>query len=554
VVTLNLFNADGAAIIEKRRVTLPAKGLIRMPASMIFSGAAGLSSATYVHASADQPVLGFELVRNFTSPMQAISLRGDVVGLNAIAVGGKAAPVYISHLATGDEFFTLIGLINLGSSAQDVTLTAYRPDGAVYDGNGITNPRTVRLAAQGALRMTAQELFGFASAGMLTGWIKAEPASAPIAGFAGYGNLANTSFAAMSAQTQPRKTNAYSQVIQGLGFYTGIGLLNPNEVPTRVEVFSLRNDGSTVGVFRKELKPHEKVARLLQEMIIDGKEQIGGFIYVRSDRPIFTTELLGSTDGRVLVTFQPQPVTETFTPATGPNAWVNTDLDGDVFWRQGAFSGLSGGRQFINVLVVPTSAYVAPRLTRGRTTSRTAEEEDGKAAINGGFFDRPSTARGLVKIDGVQATNNTHAGSVFGILEDDYGPRVIRTIAKGAVFKEAYHALGGGPRLLRDGKVNIPTEGFSESTFINARHPRTGLGIGEDGTLYLVTVDGRQPGRAIGMTLPQLADFFLSLGADQAMSLDGSGSTTMWVNGYGVVNRPSDPTGERRVANCLIVW
>jgi len=44
----------------------------------------------------------------------------------------------------------------------------------------------------------------------------------------------------------------------------------------------------------------------------------------------------------------------------------------------------------------------------------------------------------------------------------------------------------------------------------------------------------------------------LSLGIHQGLNLDGGGSTTMVFNGA-VVNSPSDPTGERAVANCLVV-
>jgi exopolysaccharide biosynthesis protein len=37
------------------------------------------------------------------------------------------------------------------------------------------------------------------------------------------------------------------------------------------------------------------------------------------------------------------------------------------------------------------------------------------------------------------------------------------------------------------------------------------------------------------------------------INLDGGGSTTMWLKGMGVVNHPSDKTGERTVANALVI-
>lgn len=114
--------------------------------------------------------------------------------------------------------------------------------------------------------------------------------------------------------------------------------------------------------------------------------------------------------------------------------------------------------------------------------------------------------------------------------------------------------VGGLPRIIRDGKISIELAAEGVPThFSSTRHPRTAIGYSRDGKkLFLVTVDGRQPSFSIGMSLPELADFMVELGCYQALNLDGGGSTTM-VIGNKVVNSPSDPTGERAVANSLIV-
>jgi exopolysaccharide biosynthesis protein len=121
--------------------------------------------------------------------------------------------------------------------------------------------------------------------------------------------------------------------------------------------------------------------------------------------------------------------------------------------------------------------------------------------------------------------------------------------------------LGVGPRLLRAGRVSIPAaaEGLDPpqapsffGTFVAGRQPRTLAGVRPDGTLLLVTVDGRRPGWSAGMTLPEAARLMRSLGASDALNLDGGGSTTMTVRGE-VVNRPSDRAGERPVGDGLFV-
>jgi len=76
------------------------------------------------------------------------------------------------------------------------------------------------------------------------------------------------------------------------------------------------------------------------------------------------------------------------------------------------------------------------------------------------------------------------------------------------------------------------------------RHPRTAVGVSRDGrTLVLVVVDGRQPEWSIGMTLPELADLMIELGADAAVNLDGGGSSSFIFRtpeGLEITNRPSD--------------
>ena len=110
-------------------------------------------------------------------------------------------------------------------------------------------------------------------------------------------------------------------------------------------------------------------------------------------------------------------------------------------------------------------------------------------------------------------------------------------------------AVGGGPRLVRNGAVSVEhlRERFSNG-FAGKRHPRSGVGI-RDGTVVMVAVDGRQPGYSEGMTLYEFADLFIELGCRDAMNLDGGGSATMVVRDR-VMNSPSGGM-ERAVVNGL---
>lgn len=116
-------------------------------------------------------------------------------------------------------------------------------------------------------------------------------------------------------------------------------------------------------------------------------------------------------------------------------------------------------------------------------------------------------------------------------------------------------SVGGWPRLVQDG-ANVGVRADSlEGTFPRfsaARHPRSAIALSRDSTqLMLVVVDGRRPW-SVGMSLGELGDALIALGASQAMNLDGGGSSALWVRGE-IVNFPSDPTGERAVGNALVI-
>jgi len=116
-------------------------------------------------------------------------------------------------------------------------------------------------------------------------------------------------------------------------------------------------------------------------------------------------------------------------------------------------------------------------------------------------------------------------------------------------------AVGGWPRVVLDG-VNVGNVADSlEGTFPRfsaGRHPRSAIALSRDSTqLLLIVVDGRRPW-SVGMSLAELGDLLIALGAGQGMNLDGGGSSALWVAGR-VVNYPSDPGGERAVGNALVV-
>ena len=125
----------------------------------------------------------------------------------------------------------------------------------------------------------------------------------------------------------------------------------------------------------------------------------------------------------------------------------------------------------------------------------------------------------------------------------------IRT--EGFDWEKIENVIGGGPVLVKDGKVavNAEAEGFPAS-FYAKRHPRTMIGKTQEGDIWLVVVDGRQE-ISSGATLEEGAKLMIQLGCSDALNLDGGGSTNLSLLGLSV-NRPSDGA-ERPVSTGILV-
>ena len=119
--------------------------------------------------------------------------------------------------------------------------------------------------------------------------------------------------------------------------------------------------------------------------------------------------------------------------------------------------------------------------------------------------------------------------------------------ANGSVGAE--DVVSGSALLLKGGVVQYPPKC---SLDLCNRNPRSAVGVTATGRIILLVVDGRQSGSA-GYTLYELGKELQALGALDAVNLDGGGSATMWVKGLGVVNHPTDSSGERAVSNAIVV-
>lgn len=185
---------------------------------------------------------------------------------------------------------------------------------------------------------------------------------------------------------------------------------------------------------------------------------------------------------------------------------------------------------------------------------RWCREEGARNAIVGGFFDRPAgIPLGELRIGGAQVGSipfDRPWGKIRACLQIDQAgtPRIARRNELAAA--PGGDVLQAGPLLVADGLHAVSeaadAEGFSagarqfDSDITRGRYPRAALAL--DGSRMLaVACDGRTA-RDAGMTLTELADALIGLGATDALNLDGGGSASL-VCGGRLRNRPREEHG-----------
>lgn len=120
-------------------------------------------------------------------------------------------------------------------------------------------------------------------------------------------------------------------------------------------------------------------------------------------------------------------------------------------------------------------------------------------------------------------------------------------------------AIGGGPVLLQNGKIDIYNneERMFMGKAIADLHPRTAMGYTDKGELVILVVEGRHKNVSAGVSLIQLAAMMQSLGCVEALNLDGGGSTCMLIQGKPVIRvsdiKDGEPT-QRPVPGVFMVY
>jgi exopolysaccharide biosynthesis protein len=183
-------------------------------------------------------------------------------------------------------------------------------------------------------------------------------------------------------------------------------------------------------------------------------------------------------------------------------------------------------------------------------TSRMAKRVGAIVAINGDYYGY--RFRGLIIRNGRlyldtprsapdnMAMNINSNGTLSSVLEgSSSGEDILKT--------GVLHSYSFGPVLVDQGEIQS-----LKSNYAAKKNPRTAIGMIEPYHYVIVVADGRTT-QSPGLSMKELAQTFVDLGATFAYNLDGGGSSALWFQNK-IVNKPTfDGTkfGERAVSDAL---
>ncbi len=105
-----------------------------------------------------------------------------------------------------------------------------------------------------------------------------------------------------------------------------------------------------------------------------------------------------------------------------------------------------------------------------------------------------------------------------------------------AKWNDTTTILGAGPRLIRDGKIEVTHVEEEFRPDVLARGPRTTIGIDAQGNLLILVIEAWHD-KIRGMTLDSVAAEIQRAGAVEAINLDGGSSTVLWVKGKALTHK-----------------
>ena len=371
------------------------------------------------------------------------------------------------------------------------------------------------LEAGEVLREDLEGMFGFAGESILDGWLRVESTSEAIHGAISYSIPALGSIASVASVASGTRSAVFSHIATTFNFFMGVAVLNGGKLVANVQIVAVKQDGTVLGSFRTTLAPGQRLSRTLTEMIPAAGDQAGGFILIKSDVPVFLTNVFGNLVSGVLSNVPPQPAPEEFE--------VETQTEPIEVSPPLAIVPVAGMQQF--EVMGPAGA-----------STWSVNGEEGGGALQGtvdgtGRYTAPAQVPGALPVVVTARIGEDTAGASTDVLSrevllGDLG--IVQSVAYLSGLAKVYTAelsLGAGPQksvagvsqssTIFDVTAGLPSQ---VAEFAGEDIPKMIAFAGSDGKEYLLLA-GRTTGRVLRLEPETQQTTTVVTGLDEPVSL-----------------------------------
>jgi len=289
----DLIGPDGHVTGHSQPYLIGPKRVLQRDLSVFFAEEVGNHSGGYIRVRVEsgEGVVAAAVVRlssNTTFSLNALYPESSMV-------------LYSAQIASTPGYFTNIKLINSGDVTRTVAIR-----GVSNTGGSLGTPKTVELLAGSTYSEDVASLLGLASSAQMLGSLKVEADGPGVVGDVVFGEPGSLGYvAALPLQGTPFTKALFSHVANGLGYFTGLAIYNPNASSANVLIKIYSKDGVPIGQKLESIDAGERLSKLLPEIVSASAGQLGGYVVVESSAGIVAQELFASGNLKFLSSVPP---------------------------------------------------------------------------------------------------------------------------------------------------------------------------------------------------------------------------------------------------------
>jgi hypothetical protein len=309
--TVIVYNAAGAEV-GSRPYNLAGHAALRVAASSLIANPPAENLSAKITANA----AGVAAL--------AVVDRGDAL----LFAGGQPAdqPSTVAvapHYLSGNGFDPILVLNNPTGSNVSVTVTLFGQNG---DAPLAPAPQRITIPANGSRSLTTVEVLGRVVFGaQINGWLRVESPNVSLTGSLVLDQGANATI--IPLETHPVDRSIYGHIYEdsSMSPFTGFAFVNPSSSTANVDMFLIREDGTTLARKSIEISQNSKVSKLVRDVFPESVGLKGSYVFVRSSAPIYGMNVIGASG--FLATIVPGSVNANFTPGdpTMPPKIISVD-------------------------------------------------------------------------------------------------------------------------------------------------------------------------------------------------------------------------------------